>query len=187
MGVQWRQPICVNEPWQNATVPEWFAVQVWSGREHNSAKHLQLRGYEVFLPSYCELRRWTDRVKTVDRALFTGYLFCRVGALAVGTIVAAPGVVRIVSDRSGPLPVPAHEIEAIQRIIEARLTVEPWRVPEVGQTVRIEQGPLRGIEGTVEIVKNRHRLVVLISLLNRAVAAEIDAEWVTIPRPMLTR
>ena len=167
-----------------ATLADWLAVQVWSGREQVSAGHLRVRGYEVFLPCYRESRRWSDRIKVVDRALFAGYVFCRVDAEVVERIVTAPGVIRIVGDGSGPAPVAAHEIEAIQRIVEARLPAEPSPVPKAGQRVRIEQGPLRGVEGIVQLVRDRHRLVVSISLLHRAVSVEIDVKWISIPRAM---
>jgi transcription antitermination factor NusG len=117
----------------------------------------------------------------VDRALFAGYVFCRLNTDIVGRVVTAPGVIRIVSDGCGLSPVPSHEIEAIQRIVETRLAAEPWLFPHVGQKVRIELGPLEGIEGTVLVVKNRHRLVVSVTLLQRAVAVEIDSEWITVP------
>jgi transcription antitermination factor NusG len=167
--------------YHDAAMREWFAVQVWSGREQVSARHLRQRGYEVFLPCYSQRRRWSDRIKVVDRALFPGYMFCRLDTNVAGRIITAPGVIRIVGDRSGPLPVAAHEIEAIQRIVETQLSAEPWPVSYVGQRVRIERGPLTGIEGTVLVVKNRHRLIVSVSLLQRAVAVEIDSEWVTVP------
>jgi transcription antitermination factor NusG len=163
----------------SAVTPEWLAVQVWCGREHISATHLRLRGYEVFLPRYRERRRWSDRIKVVDRALFAGYVFCRIDGDVVGRIVTAPGIIRIVGDGRGPLPVAAHEIEAIQRIVETHLSAEPWLAPHVGQRVRIEAGPLCGIEGVVLVAKNRHRLIVSISLLQRAVAVEIDSAWIT--------
>jgi len=164
----------------DASTPEWFAVQVWTGREHASAAHLRLRGYEVFLPCYRERHRWSDRIKVVSRALFTGYLFCRLDADVVCRIVTAPWVIRIICDGCGPLPVPARDIEAIQRIVETQLSAEPWPVLHAGQRVRIETGPLRGIEGVVLIAKNRHRLVVSIKLLQRAVAVEIDSDWINI-------
>jgi transcription antitermination factor NusG len=165
----------------NVVTPEWFAVQVWCGREHISATQLRLRGYEVFLPQYRERRRWSDRVRVVDRALFAGYAFCRVNDDVVAKIVTAPGVIRIVGNGRGPLPVPPNEIEAIQRIVKTHLSVEPLLVPHVGQRVRIEAGPLCGIEGVVLVTKNRHRLIVSISLLQRAVAVEIDSAWITVP------
>jgi transcription antitermination factor NusG len=168
-------PACCDD----SSMREWFAVQVWSGREHLSAKHLSERGYEVFLPRYSERRRWSDRIKVVERALFAGYVFCRLAPEVFGKIVTAPGVVRIVGDGARPLPIPTYEIEAIQRIMASELATEPWSVPEVGQRVRIEVGPLCGIEGVVMTVKNEQRLVVSVSLLQRAVAVEIDASWIS--------
>jgi transcription antitermination factor NusG len=165
----------------DAGAPQWFAVQVWSGREHLCAKYLLLKGYEVFLPCLRERRRWSDRIKVVDRPLFAGYVFCRIDNNIGGKIVTAPGVIRIVGDEHGPSPIPAHEIDAIRRIVEMRLSAEPWPVSLVGQKVRIELGPLRGITGTVLVVKNRRRLVVSVGLLPQALAVEIDSEWVTTP------
>jgi transcription antitermination factor NusG len=165
----------------DAGAPQWFAVQVWSGREHLCAKHLLMKGYEVFLPCLRERRRWSDRIKLVDRPLFAGYVFCRIDNNVAGKIVTAPGALRIVGDDHGPSPIPAHEIDAIRRIVETRLSAEPWPASLVGQKVRIELGPLRGITGTVLVVKNRRRLVVSVGLLPQAIAVEIDSEWVTTP------
>jgi len=161
--------------------PQWFAVQVWSGREHLSANHLRTRGYDVFLPRYRELRRWSDRVKAVERPLFAGYLFCRLHADVVGKIVTTPGVIRIVGTSGSPTPVPDHEVTAIQNIVEAQLHAEPCAFVREGQTVRLEYGPLRGMEGVVVSIRNHHRLVVSISLLQRSVAVEIEPEWITLP------
>lgn len=165
----------------DGTVREWFAVQVWAGREALSARHLQQRGYDIFLPRYREHRQWSDRVKKVDRALFAGYVFCRASAEVVGKLTTSPGVVRVVGDQQGPLPIADEEIETIQRIVETRLMVEPISFLRKGQRVRVETGPLRGAEGVVLMSKGRHRLVVSIELLQRSVAVEIDPDWVGIP------
>jgi transcription antitermination factor NusG len=171
----------MSTPFSDDTMPYWVAVQVCAGREQLSAAHLGRRGYEVFLPCYHEHRRWSDRVKKVERALFAGYLFCRLGTPVTAKIITAPGVIRIVGDSERPLPVPTHEIEAIKRVVETRLNAEPWPYLETGQCVRVECGPLRGTDGIVLMVKNRHRLVVSISLLQRSVAVEIEPAWVSVP------
>lgn len=163
----------------------WFAVQVWSGREAFSASHLRLRGYDVFLPCYRERRRWSDRVKTIERALFAGYLFCRLQTDHTAAVATMPGVIRVVGDGTSPLPIPTDEVDAIQSIVTANLQVEPWECVRVGERVRIVCGPLRGAEGTVLMAKNRHRLVISIPLLQRAVAVEVQADWLSVPHPML--
>jgi transcription antitermination factor NusG len=178
---------CDMDSSPDPSVPEWYAVQVWAGREHLSAGHLRQRGYEIFLPCYRERRRWSDRIKTVERALFGGYVFCRVDVNAAGKIVTAPGVIRIAGDGHGPLHIPSAEIDAIQRIVETQLAAEPWAMPRVGERVRIEAGPLSGLEGVLVAVKNHHRFVVSIPLLQRAVAVEIDADWISPSRGAVWR
>jgi transcription antitermination factor NusG len=139
------------------------------------------RGYEVFLPSYHDHRRWSDRVKRVERALFPGYVFCREYEQSLPKLVTSPGVIRIVGDQRQPVAVPENEIRAIQRIVNTRLKAEPYQFLKRGDHVVVDHGPLRGTEGIVVVIKNRHRLVVSIALLQRAVSVEIDASWVVVP------
>jgi transcription antitermination factor NusG len=162
---------------------EWFAVQVWSGREHLTSQQLSRRGYEIFLPCTRERRRWSDRVKVIERALFAGYLFCRIDLRVTSSIVATPGVIRIVGHGEHPLPVPADEIDAIRRVVEANHEAEACVMPRVGERVSIEQGPLSGLEGVVMFEKSRTLLVVGVTLLQRAVALEIQADWLA-PAPL---
>lgn len=158
---------------------QWLAVQVRSGREQFSGEGLRQRGYEVFVPLYRERRRWSDRVKTIERALFPGYLFCRLRGDESARIVTTPGVVRIVGDGFRPIAVPSDEVETIQRVLATRLQVQPYPFMGVGQRVRIIAGPLAGAEGIVLRVKGGHRLVVDVPLLQRSCAVEIQSAWVS--------
>jgi transcription antitermination factor NusG len=162
---------------------EWFVAQVRAGREHLTARHLRMRGYEVFLPCYTERRRWSDRIRTRERPLFDGYLFCRLSGSVVGKIVTTPGVMRIVGEGGRAVPVPGHEIETIRRIVAERLPCEPWQYLQVGERVSIECGPLRGIRGVVVKSGNTGRIVVSISLLRRAIAVDVDATWLRASSP----
>jgi len=156
----------------------WFAAQVRAGHEHLCAKHLAVRGYEVFLPSYGESRRWSDRVKVIQRALFVGYVFCRVSDAVVGKLITTPGVMRIVGDGSRPLPIESAEIEALQRAVAVGLALRPCEFLRSGHHVHIIQGPLRGSEGIVVRLQNRHRLILSVAMLRRSVSVEMDASWV---------
>jgi transcription antitermination factor NusG len=165
----------------------WFAVQVWAGREHRCECRLRERGYHVFLPTYREHRRWSDRIKVLDKALFAGYVFCRSSPDVVAKLITAPGIIRLVGDGTRPLPVAAHEVEALQRIVETGLQAEPWEYLDVGQRVHLEAGPLRGTEGIVLKVNQRRRLIVSVSLLRRSVAVEVDPVWVSLSAAALVR
>jgi transcription antitermination factor NusG len=106
--------------------------------------------------------------------LFAGYVFCRSRAEVLDKVVTTPGVVRIIGDRRGPVSVPAAEIDAIRCLISTQLATWPWPFLREGQRVRVEAGPLRGVEGIVVKNQNEHRLVVAITLLQRSVAVEFE-------------
>lgn len=156
----------------------WFAVRVRSKHERVTALHLEERGYEEFTPSYKVERRWSDRTKAMEQFLFPGYVFCRLNPQNRLPVLTAPGVVGLIGCGKIPTPIPDHEIERIRRMVQSGLLVTPWPFLELGQTVVIERGPLTGVEGILEEVKGKCRLIVSINLLHRSVAAEVDRQWV---------
>lgn len=164
-----------------SVIDQWFAVQVWSGREQSCASHLRVRGYDVFLPCYQQRRCWSDRIRTVDRPLFAGYVFCKTSAHAIGKAISAPGVIRLVGDGQQPLPIPMEEIAALQQIVSADVAAEPWPFVQEGERVRIDVGPLAGVDGIVTQLKTRNRLIVSVTLLQRSIAVEVEGSWLSIP------
>jgi transcriptional antiterminator NusG len=165
----------------------WFAVRVRSNYEHVAAVHLRERGYEEFSPSYKAERRWSDRKKTIDQFLFPGYVFCRLDPQDRLPVVTVPGVIALVGFGKTPSPIPDCEIDHIRTMVQSGLLVTPWPFLELGQRVLIERGPLVGVEGILEDVRGKYRLVVSISLLQRAVSAEVDRNWVRPVRQSLSK
>lgn len=161
----------------SAVLP-WFAVRVRSNCERTAAMHLRERGYEEFAPCYKAQRQWSDRKKTIDRFLFPGYVFARLDPENRLPVLSAPGVVGMVGFGKVPCPIPDREIEGIRTLLESGLLVQPWPFLQIGERVLIERGPLAGVEGLLEQVKGRYRLVVSVELLQRAVSAEVDRDWV---------
>ena len=155
----------------------WYALRIKSRHERIVAAALNGKGYEVFLPLYRDRRRWSDRVKEVELPLFPGYLFCRFDAMKRLPILMTPGIVQLVGVGKSPHPIEETEITAIKSIVISRLNAQPWPYLQVGQKVRIEQGPLTGLEGILIALKKTHRLVVSVTLLQRSVAVEVDHDW----------
>jgi transcription antitermination factor NusG len=155
----------------------WYALRIKSRHERIVASALFGKGYEVFLPLYRDRRRWSDRMKELEMPLFPGYLFCRFDVAKRLPILTTPGIVQVVGMGKTPLPVDDTEIAAIQSIVVSRLKAQPWPYLQVGQRVRIEQGPLTGLQGLLIALKKTHRLVVSVTLLQRSVAVEVDHDW----------
>jgi transcription antitermination factor NusG len=169
----------------------WFALQVRARYEQGVADHLEGKGYEWFLPLYKCRKRWSDRIKEVEAPLFPGYLFCRLDPQDRLPILKTPGMIQIVGSNRTPIAVDESEIEAIQRMVASGIPNQPWPFLSAGDRVRIESGPLSGLEGILVEFKGNHRLVLSVTLLQRSVAVEIDSAFVTslrsAPRTRLER
>ena len=163
---------------------QWYAVRVRSQHEDMVARHLRVRGLEAFLPLYRENRRWSDRFKEVDLPLFPGYVFCQFDAACRLPVLTVPGVVHIVGAGKTLLPIEETEIEAIQAVVKSGFPAQPCSFLQTGERVRIEQGPLCGIEGILTGFRGPQRLVLSISLLQRSVRVELDGEQV---RPLCSK
>lgn len=160
-------------------IKPWFALQVRGCHELNVAQHLSGNGFEWFLPMYKCRKRWSDRIKEVDSPLFPGYLFCRFDPQNRLPILTTPGVIQIVGYSRAPVPIDEAEIHAIQRLVGSGLPNEPLAYLAVGDRVRIESGPLRGLKGILAKIKGDRRLILSVTLLQRSVSVEIDSALVT--------
>jgi transcription antitermination factor NusG len=162
----------------------WFALHVRTRFEGSVTAHLQGKGYELFLPMYVSKRRWSDRTKEIEQPLFPGYVFCRFDPLMRLPILVTPGVIGVVGMGKTPIPIEDEEIAGIQAVVNSGLPSQPCPYLQIGERVQIESGPLNGLTGILEEIKGRHRLILAVTLLQRAVAVEIDVACV---RPVVPR
>jgi transcription antitermination factor NusG len=156
----------------------WYALQVRAKSEQLASSLIEFKGYEQFLPMYREARRWSDRVKQVELPLFPGYFFCRLNlSERILPVLTTPGVLSIVGAGKTPVPISEEEVNAVRTLVCSGLAPEPWPLPITGSRVLIERGPLTGLEGIAVEVKDTCRLVVSVTLLQRAISVEIDGRW----------
>ena len=158
---------------------QWYAVLARGRLERLVASLLAEKGFDPFLPTHTQMHHWSDRTKMVEAPLFPGYVFCRFALSARLLILNTHGVRGIVGAGPKPFPVDPGEMATLQALVRSGLATEPWPFLRPGQSVRIERGPLRGLEGVVICVERQHRLVVNVTLLQRSVTAQIDPEWVS--------
>ncbi|HEV8038951.1 MAG TPA: transcription termination/antitermination NusG family protein [Bryobacteraceae bacterium] len=158
----------------------WYALHTMSNCEARVANYLRAFDVEAFLPDYPTRRQWNDRVKTIRCPLFPGYLFGRWQKKLSHEALGAPGLAHIVAVAGVPVPIPEDEIDSVRRLVDSGLTVCGCAMLKAGQRVRMRSGPLKGLEGRLERVKNHFRLVVSVELLSRSIATEVDAEAIEV-------
>ena len=162
----------------NANTGRWYALYVRSRHEKVVESGLRGKGYCVFSPFYRMKRKRVDRIAEIDVPLFPGYVFCHFDSNKRLSILTTPGIVRIVGPGNRPEPVDETEIASIRTLALSGHPVQPWLFLRSGQRIRLQAGPLMGVEGIFLRVKDEYHLVVSITVLQRAVSVVIEKDAV---------
>lgn len=168
----------VSESPREPAEAQWFALGVTARHEKAVARILNQKGYETLLPLYVNRHDYGNRTREFELPLFPGYVFCRLDASVRLPVLTTPGVVQIVGAGRTPIPVDSGEILAIRTVVRARARMVPWPFWKTGQRGRVVRGPLSGIEGIVTTVKESVRMLLSVSLLQRSLLVELDADCV---------
>jgi transcription antitermination factor NusG len=153
---------------------DWYALYTYPRHEKVVAQQIERRSFHCFLPLYRSVRRWKDRRKELELALFPGYVFVRMAFENRLQVLQVPGVVRMVSFNGQPAILPAQEIEALQSRLSSAMRAEPHPYLRRGRRVLVRSGPMQGLEGIVVRRKDCCRVVFSIDLIMRSLAVEVD-------------
>jgi transcriptional antiterminator NusG len=168
----------------------WFVVHTQSGYEKKVKQNLEARIssmnaedaiYEVVIPmeDYVDLRNGKRVV--AQRKMFPGYLLVRseLDDKAWFVIRNTPGVTGFVGQGAKPSPLPRRDVEAflVPKGTEEQVTTraKPRLEYEVGETVRVKEGPFADFSGEViEINEDQLKLKVLVNIFGRETPVELE-------------
>ncbi|MGG1678356.1 transcription termination/antitermination protein NusG [Neobacillus sp. NRS-1170] len=166
----------------------WYVVHTYSGYENkvkaNLEKRVESMGmadkiFRVVVPEEEETEIKNGKKKVVKRKVFPGYVLVEIVMTDDSWYVVrnTPGVTGFVgSAGSGSKPTPLLPDEV--QVLLKRMGVEEKRVDvdyEIGETVRVKEGPFANFTGTVEEMdKNHAKLKVLVNMFGRDTPVELD-------------
>jgi transcription termination/antitermination protein NusG len=161
----------ITQPAQN-----WYALLTRARHEKIVAHRLRESGVTAFLPLVTEVRRWSDRKKTVEFPLFSCYVFAKLSPTNQGRLTALriDGVFSLVGTPGEGTPIPDDQIDAVKRLVEERLPWHSHPFLKIGQRVRIRSGALQGVEGILVSRTGESTLVVSIDAIQRSLAVRIE-------------
>lgn len=168
----------------------WYVIQTYAGYENKVMRNLLNRIAQremqhlisdVVVPTEEEIEIKNGQRRTVQRKVYPGYVLVHM-ILNEDTwylVRNTPGVSTFVGNGNKPSPLDEQEVRSILRQME---TVEPKvRVTyQVGQTVKIIDGPFTDFEGVVDSIdQERGRVRVLVSFFGRETRVDLDFLQVT--------
>ena len=156
----------------------WHALYVRSRSEKKVQSLLEENGYVSYLPLISEVRDWSDRKKKIEEPLFKSYVFVYSSEREHVPILNTYGVIKFVSFEHKPVVVPENQILAIKKFVSDYEKGEEFKISNnedlrVGQRVRIINGPMKGLTGRLETIRNKRHLVVYIDVVGQSIPVHI--------------
>ena len=156
----------------------WHALYVRSRSEKKVLSQLEDMGFQAYLPMITVVKQWSDRRKKVEEPLFKSYVFVFSNNKEYIPILNVYGVVRFVTFEKKAVVVPENQILAIKKFVNDYEHGEEFKMRndenlKVGQTVRIINGPMKGLTGRLEQIQNKRHLIVYIEVVGQYIPVNI--------------
>ena len=161
------------------TQANWFAVYTKPRQEQIALENLERQGFHCFLPMAINPYQRRSKHSPRIEPLFPRYLFLNAVAdqQSLGPVRSTLGVSTMVRFGMQLVTVPELIIDTIrQRCDPETGLVQLNPVPvELGDKVKVFDGPFAGIEGIFRARKGKDRALLLISMLGTESTVEVDS------------
>ena len=169
----------------------WFVVHTQSGYEKKvkqnleariSSMNMEERIHEVVIPMEDVVEFKNGKKQVVQKKVFPGYLLvrCEMDDDSWYVIRNTPGVTGFVGQGAKPSPLPRRDVESFLATKEEGEEAAPKRGRprleyEMGETVRVKEGPFADFSGEiVEINEDQLKVKVLVNIFGRETPVELE-------------
>jgi transcription termination/antitermination protein NusG len=166
---------------------KWYVVHTYSGYENKAKKSLEerirsegLAEYfdEVLIPMENVVEMVRGERRTSKRKFFPGYILVKMilNDRTWHCVKNTPKVTGFVGNAKNPPPVPEAEVRRIiGQISEGEEKPKPKVEFDVGDQIRVSDGPFSGFQGVIEDVRpDKGKVRVLLSMFGRDTPVELD-------------
>jgi transcriptional antiterminator RfaH len=141
-------------------------------------EHLNRQGYEVYRPKSTVHKKSRGKAVKQQESLFPRYLFIHLNDTdqSWAPIRSTKGVLQLVRFGNAPAKVSADLIQALREREQEHTAVQ--KAFKAGDALRVESGPLFGLEAIFEQYDADERIIVFMNLLGQTQKVVLDAEQV---------
>lgn len=156
----------------------WHALYVRSRSEKKVLSQLEDNGFQAYLPLITQVKKWSDRKKKVEEPLFRSYVFVYSNEKEHIPILNVYGVIKFVTFEKQAVVVPENQILAIKKFVCEYESGEEYKMQnnaelKEGQMVRIINGPMKGLVGKLDTIRNKRHLIVFIEVVGQYIPVHL--------------
>jgi transcription elongation factor/antiterminator RfaH len=155
---------------------QWFVVQCLARREKYAQLNLHNQNYTTYLPFFRKTVKHARQLRTVQQALFPGYLFIRLD-LNVDrwrSVNGTFGVSRMIMSGDRPAAVPKSVIDGFLQHTDEQGAIRLDDGLTVGRQVRVVTGPMTDFMGELLSLDDNGRVRVLLEIMSGKVVVTLD-------------
>ena len=166
---------------------KWYVLHTYSGYENKVKKNLETRietmGLEnnvfgIEIPT--EIKESGRRVEN-EKKVFPGYVLVRMEMddRSWAAVRNTPGVTGFVGSQGNPAPLTRDEFNKIMKRTSTSAPKKTTSSFEVGQSVKVTNGPLADFDGTIsEVSVETGKVKVMVSIFGRETPVELSFDQV---------
>ncbi|ANE22924.1 MAG: transcription termination/antitermination protein NusG [Eggerthellaceae bacterium] len=171
---------------------KWYVLHTYSGYENKVKQNLELRietmglennvfAIEIPMETVTEIKEGGRRVES-EKKVFPGYVLVRMELddRSWAAVRNTPGVTGFVGSQQTPAPLTREEYNKIMKRTSHEAPRKTSTDLEVGQTVKVVDGPLAEFDGVVsEVSPESNKVKVLVSIFGRETPVELTFNQVS--------
>lgn len=151
----------------------WFALVVKSKGEFKAEEELGILGVKSYLPSIKTVKKWSDRKKEIVVPIIRGYIFIYANEKERLYSLEQKSVVKCLFDVGRPAVIPEWQIENLKKVLEYNPELSVENGLQVGDTVKIIDGPFCDVVGILKSSAKGRTLSVSIDLIHRSIIVQL--------------
>lgn len=178
------KPVEVEELYGDLTISDsdkrWFAVYTKPRREKKLAKYAYKNKINYYLPLKDSVKHYKYRKIKFTKPLFPGYLFTHVDKEGKKKLIRTGFIatfLKVIDEKRL-----VHNLKQIYQGHIKGADFKRHKYIEKGMKVEIKSGPFIGLEGYIESINKKNKLILKVDFLKQAVSIKVKENQVKILR-----
>lgn len=153
----------------------WAVLHTRPRCEKKLIREMEIHGMRAYTPLETRPHQYGSRKRENDIPIFSGYIFGLYSDRNKAWIRQNQYLANFLP--AGSRQTLEQQLLQIETALACGQAAEVYNHLAEGTPVEIRSGPMKGMEGIVQKIKNNHRIILNLEMINQSIAVEIDRAW----------